>query len=196
MEIPVISARKEQIIQTAEKLFRDKGYMATSMRDIAAELDIEAASLYNHINSKDEILETICFKMAEQFLKAIEEVNDIYFNAEEKLRMAIRNHIAIICLDLNASSVFIHEWRHLNEPKHSDFISLRNKYENDFKVILENGVDENIFQVADLKFAVLTILSVLNWITQWYKPGGKMTPNEIADRLADFILTGLKKKEE
>src|SRR5437667_2830618 len=139
MEIPVISARKEQIVQAAERLFSDKGYMATSMRDIAGELDIEAASLYNHIKSKDEILETICFKMADQFLKAIDEVNDIYFNAEEKLHMAIRNHVSIICLDLNASSVFLHEWRHLNEPKFSEFISLRNKYENAFKVILENG---------------------------------------------------------
>jgi TetR/AcrR family transcriptional regulator, cholesterol catabolism regulator len=196
VEIPVISARKEQIIQIAERLFRDKGFMATSMRDIAGELDIEAASLYNHIKSKDEILETICFKMADQFLKAIDEVNDIYFNAEEKLRMAIRNHVSIICLDLNASSVFLHEWRHLNEPKLSEFISLRNKYENAFKAILENGVDENAFDVIDQKFAVLTILSALNWITEWYKPGGNMTPNEIADHLADFILTGLKKKSE
>jgi TetR/AcrR family transcriptional regulator, cholesterol catabolism regulator len=196
LDIPVISARKEQIIAVAERLFRDKGYMATSMRDIAAELNIEAASLYNHIKSKDEILETICFKMADQFLKAVDEVNDIYFNAEEKLRMAIRNHVSIICIDLNASSVFLHEWRHLNEPKLSEFITLRNKYENAFRAILENGTDENIFDVVDQKFAVLTILSALNWITEWYKPGGKMTPNEIADHLSDFILTGLKKKTE
>jgi len=196
MEIPVISARKEQIIQIAERMFSNKGYMATSMRDIAAELNIEAASLYSHIKSKDEILETICFKMADQFLKAIDDVNDIYFNAEEKLRLAIRNHVSIICLDLDASSVFLHEWRHLTQPKLSEFIRLRHKYENDFRVILENGVDENIFEIIDRKFAVLTILSALNWITEWYKPGGGMTPNEIADRLADFILTGLKKKSE
>lgn len=196
MQTDVITSRKEQIIQTAEKLFCGKGYMATSMRDIAGELGIEAASLYNHIKSKDEILETICFKMADQFLKAIDEVNDIYFNAEEKLRMAIRNHVSIICIDLNASSVFLHEWRHLNEPKLSEFVALRNKYENAFRAILENGVDENIFDVVDQKFAVLTILSALNWITEWYKPGGKMIPNEIADHLSDFILTGLKKKIE
>ena len=59
--------RKERIIQVAEKLFKEKGFMATSMRDIAGELNIEAASLYSHIKSKDEILETICFRMADQF---------------------------------------------------------------------------------------------------------------------------------
>jgi AcrR family transcriptional regulator len=68
-------SRKEQIIQKAAKLFKEKGFEAASMRDIAGELGIEAASLYSHIKSKDEILETICFRMADELLKAIEEVN-------------------------------------------------------------------------------------------------------------------------
>jgi AcrR family transcriptional regulator len=163
------------------------------MRDIAAQLGIEAASLYSHIKSKDEILETICFRMAEQFLQGIDEVNDLYFNAEEKLKMAIRSHINILANDLNASSVFLRDWRHLTEPKLSEFKELRNTYENGFKIILQNGEDENVFQTVDKKFAVLTILSALNWITEWYKPGGQMTPDEVAENLFNFIFTGLKK---
>lgn len=192
-ETPVKISRKEQIFQTAERLFKEKGYMATSMRDIAAELGIEAASLYSHIKSKDEILETICFRMAEQFLQAIAEANDLYFNAEERLKMAIKSHIEILTSDLNASSVFIREWRHLIEPKLSEFKELRNKYENEFKAILQNGEEENVFETVDKKFAALTILSALNWITEWYKPEGSMTADEIAENLFNFILTGLKK---
>jgi AcrR family transcriptional regulator len=193
-EITEKIGRKEQIFQVAERLFKHKGFMATSMRDIAGELDIEAASLYSHIKSKDEILETICFRMADQFLKGIDEVNDLYFNAEEKLKMATTQHIRILTNDLNASSVFIREWRHLNEPKLTEFVQLRNIYENGFKNILQTGEDENVFEIVDNKFAVLTILSSLNWITEWYKPGGSMTPDEIAEQLFNFILTGLKKK--
>ncbi|RPI15571.1 MAG: TetR/AcrR family transcriptional regulator [Ignavibacteriae bacterium] len=185
--------RKEQIFLTAERLFKEKGYMASSMRDIAAELDIEAASLYSHIKSKDEILETICFRMADQFLESIAEANDLYFNAEERLKMAIKSHIKILTGDLNASSVFIREWRHLNEPRLSEFKELRNKYENEFRSILQNGEDENVFQTVDKKFAVLTILSALNWITEWYKPEGEMTSDEIAENLSAFILNGLRK---
>ena len=192
-EIATLS-RREQIFETAERLFKEKGYMATSMRDIAAELDIEAASLYSHIKSKDEILETICFRMADQFLSAIAEVNDLYFNAEEKLRMAIRAHIKILTSDLDASSVFIREWRHLSEKKLVEFKRSRDKYENEFKVILQNGEDENVFQTVDKKFAVLTILSALSWVTEWYKPGGNMAPEEISERLSNFILNGLKRK--
>lgn len=194
MQETTVLSRKEQIIKTAERLFNEKGYMGTSMRDIAGELEIEAASLYSHIKSKDEILEEICFRKAGEFSKAIDEVNDIYFNSEEKLRMAVKSHVQILCRDLNASSVFLHEWRHLSEPKLNMFIQMRHKYENEFRNIIQLGEDENVFETVDKKFAVLTILSTINWITEWYKPGGSMSPVEIADNLCDFILTGLKKK--
>jgi AcrR family transcriptional regulator len=187
-------SRKEQIINAAAKLFRQKGFEAASMRDIAGELGIEAASLYSHIKSKDEILETICYRMADELLKAIDEVNDLYFNAEEKLGMAIKNHVKIVTGSLDASGVFLREWRHLTKPKLKEFIQLRDKYENGFKQILINGENENVFEAPDKKFAVLTILSALNWLTEWYNPKGKMTAEEIAEHLTEFILTGLRVK--
>jgi len=194
MESIITLSRKDQIFQTAAKLFREKGFEAASMRDIAAELGIEAASLYSHIKSKDEILETICFRMADEFLAAIAEINEIYFNAEEKLCLAIRNHVKIIAGDLDSSTVFLREWRNLTGEKLKDFISLRDRYENGFRDIIWLGEDENIFETVDKKFAVLTILSAVNWIVEWYKPDGSMTPEEIAINLSDFILTGLRKK--
>ncbi len=187
-------SRKEQIIKASAKLFREKGFEAASMRDIAKELGIEAASLYSHIKSKDELLETICFRMADELLKAIDEVNDVYFNAEEKLNSAIKNHVKIVTGDLDASSVFIREWRRLPKEKLPEFIKLRNKYEDGFKQILVNGENENVFEAPDKKFAVLTILSAVNWITEWYNPKGNMTPDEIAEHLSNFILTGLRVK--
>lgn len=187
-------SRKEQLIKAAEKLFKEHGFEGTSMRDLASSLDIEAASLYSHIKSKDEILETICFRMADELIKSIDEVNDLYFNAEEKLRMAITNHVKIIARDLDASSVTLKEWRHLTKPKLKEFITLRNRYEEGFTKILVNGEHENVFDAPDKKFAVLTILSAVNWIVEWYNPKGKMTPDEIAEHLADFILTGLRVK--
>lgn len=187
-------SRKEQIIKAAEKLFRDKGFEGTSMRDIASSLGIEAASLYSHIKSKDEILESICFRMADELIKAIDEVNDLYFNAEEKLKSAVKNHVTIIARDLDGASVFLREWRHLKPPKLKQFVILRNRYEEGFRKILLNGEHENVFDAPDKKFAVLTILSAVNWIVEWYNPKGKMTPEEIAESLTDFILTGLRTK--
>lgn len=187
-------SRKEQILSTAARMFKQRGYASTSMRDIASELGMEAASLYHHIASKEEILESISFAIADKLIAAIAEVNDIYFNAEEKLRMAIEQHVKIITQNIDQSAVFMHEWRSLSEPKLTEFKTLRDAYENEVKVILNDGVNEDLFEDVDQKFAALTILSTLNWVNEWYNPKGKMSPTEIANKLSDFILGGLRKK--
>ncbi|MCU0421671.1 MAG: TetR/AcrR family transcriptional regulator [Bacteroidia bacterium] len=187
-------SRKEQILESAAMLFKQNGYASSSMRDLASLLGIEAASLYHHVKSKEEILENICFALADKLITSIAEVNDIYFNAEEKLRSAIKNHIEIITDNSNFSAVFIHEWRHLSEPKLGEFKTLRLAYENEFKVIIQEGIREDIFDGVDEKFATLTILSTLNWVIEWFNKDGEMTPEEISTKLSDFILGGLRKK--
>jgi AcrR family transcriptional regulator len=186
--------RKQQIILVSAKLFKQKGYEATTMRDIASAMEMEAASLYHHIKSKEQLLDEICFDMAHKLLDVIKEVNDIYFNAEERLRMAIRYHVQTITENNDFSAAFMHEWRSLAPDRLTAFMSLRDTYENEIKKILHDGSNEDVFEDVDLKFAALTILSTLNWVVEWYKPGGEMTPEQIADKLSDFILGGLRKK--
>lgn len=187
--------RKEEIVHIAAELFSQKGYAATSMRDIAEHMKMEAASLYNHISSKEEILHVICFSIADRFINSIEEVNDIYFNGEEKLRMAVKSHVQILTNNLPEANVFLREWRHLNEDNLHAFIQLRDQYEDGIENILQTGMDENVFQEVDKKFAALNILSSVNWIVEWYKPEGKMNAEEVATKLCDFMLTGLNKKQ-
>ena len=187
-------SRKEQIVNVAAKLFKQKGFVATSMRDLAAELGIEAASIYYHFKSKEELLEKICFDMADKFITNAKEVNDIYFNAEEKLKMAIKLHVETITENQNQSSVFLSEWRNLSEPRLKLFRQLRQQYENQFTIILADGEKEDIFDDVDKKFAVLSILSTINFINEWYKPEGKMNASEIADKLSHFIMGGLRKR--
>lgn len=186
--------RKEQIVDSAALLFKQKGYSSTTMRDLATELGIEAASIYHHIKSKEELLENICFDMANKFISNAKEVNDIYFNAEEKLRLAIKLHVSTITDNQNQSAVFLSEWRNLSEPRLTLFKQLRQQYENQFTIILMEGENEDIFEQVDKKFAVLSILSTINFINEWYKPDGKMNAAEIAEKLSNFIMGGLRKR--
>jgi AcrR family transcriptional regulator len=186
--------RKEQIIDAAALLFKQKGYASTTMRDLATELGIEAASIYHHIKSKEELLEGICFDMANKFISNAKEVNDTYFNAEEKLRLAIKLHVETITENQNQSAVFLSEWRNLSEPKLTLFKQLRQQYENQFTIILMDGENEDIFDQVDKKFAVLSILSTINFVNEWYKPDGKMNAAEIAEKLSNFIMGGLRKR--
>jgi hypothetical protein len=72
------------------------------------------------------------------------------------------------------------------------FIANRNSYEAGFREIVQTGIDEGVFNETDKKFAALTILSSVNWIVEWYKPDGNLNAEQIAEKLSDFILSGLK----
>ncbi|MFT4523602.1 MAG: AcrR family transcriptional regulator [Bacteroidia bacterium] len=189
-----MTERKLELLQIAQRLFKDKGYSAASMRDIAKAANVEPATLYSHVSGKEEFLDQTCFTMAKLFIDAIYEVNDIYFDAPQKLKMAVHNHVQILADNLDASVVFQHEWRHLSPERKQEFILLRNQYEEGFRTIVQDGVDAGLFNEVDKKIAALTILSSINWIVEWYNPDGKLSPKEIADQLHNFILTGLQKE--
>jgi AcrR family transcriptional regulator len=187
-------SRKEQVIRRAAELFREKGYVASSMRDLAQKMGIEAASLYSHIRSKEEILQSLCFDMASEFRKSLEEVEKQNISASEMLRKGIIGHVQVMARDLTASAVFMNEHRHLSQPYLRDFLLLRINYINRFKAIIEEGMKSGEFKSnIDKKLAVMTLFSSLNWMPQWYDPGGHIEPTDLGLQLADMLVNGLKK---
>ena len=194
MEPTTTLSRKEQVIRSAAQLFREKGYAASSMRDLAQKLGIEAASLYSHIKSKEEILQSLCFDMATEFRKSLKEVESKKVSASEKLKLGIIGHIQVMAKDLVASAVFMNEHRHLSQPYLRDFLLLRINYINRFKEIIEEGIKNGEFKEnIDKKLAVMTLFSSLNWMPMWYDPHSNMMPADIGQQLADMLVTGLKK---
>lgn len=187
-------SRKEQVIRKAAELFREKGYAASSMRDLAQKLGIEAASLYSHIKSKEEILQSLCFDMAAEFRKSLDEVEKLNVNAGEKLSRGIIGHIQVMAKDLTASAVFMNEHRHLSQPHLREFLLLRINYINRFKMIIEDGVKAGEFKPSiDTKLAVMTLFSSLNWMPMWYDPSSAINSGELGKQLADMLVNGLRK---
>lgn len=194
MEPVVNLTRKEQVIRKAAELFREKGYAASSMRDLAQKLGIEAASLYSHIKSKEEILQSLCFDMATEFRKSLDEVERQKGPASEKLRRGIVGHIQVMAKDLTASAVFMNEHRHMSQPFLREFLLLRINYINRFKDIIEEGINSGEFKDSiDKKLAVMTLFSSLNWMPQWYDPHGNIVPIDLGQKLADMLVNGMKK---
>lgn len=186
-------SRKEQVIRSAAELFKEKGYAASSMRDLAQKLGIEAASLYSHIRSKEEILQTLCFDMAGEFRESLEKVESQNVSASQKLSLGIIGHVNVMARDLTASAVFMNEHRHLSNPHLRDFLLLRINYINRFKAIIEEGVANGEFKKnIDTKLAVMTLFSSLNWMPMWYSPEGSIEPKALGQQLADMLVNGLK----
>ncbi len=185
--------RKAQIRRQATALFQDRGFAATSMRELAAALGVEAASLYSHISSKQELLHDICFRLADEFFGALEIAEHTTNSPIDALRLLIHGHVRVLTTDPAASQVFLAEWRHLAEPALTAFIDRREAYEVRVRALLRRGADAGTLRLPanDERFAALWLLSGLNWLPTWYKPDGKLTADEIAERLTTTLLQGL-----
>lgn len=185
--------RKEQILETAERLFSERGYHATSMRDIAAALDLKGGSLYSHIKGKEELLWWSLERAASEFQEVKERFSSATLPAIEQLRGAIRAHIRIVANNLPAATVYFHEWRFLPEGvEREDFLARRNRYEEWIRQLVNNARTEGHFsESVEPKWATLLILSAANWLYQWYNPQGALSAEEIADRFTEIIFNGL-----
>lgn len=186
-----ISERKQQVIATAERLFSEKGYLATSVRDLAEALQIEAASLYSHVKSKEDLLWGIADRCADQFFATVEPIAAAEVNTKEKLTQMIIAHVQVICTNLAASAIFLREWRHLSEPRKSEYAQRRANYEKMFRNVIRQGIEENLFKHYDEGFSTRTILSAINWTHTWYRPDGELTPEKVGENLSSFLLNGL-----
>ena len=182
--------KKQMIMEAAAKLFRDRGYSATSMRDLAKAVHLQASSLYNHIKSKQEILKEICFHNARHFLAGVEQIIQEESGPEAQLKALILLHLKVATSDATSITSFNDEWRHLDQPELDQFIKLRKRYETHFRSIIEQGIEEKIFRPVDPSIVMYTILSSLRWVYDWYRPDRADSIEKIGDEIVALVLRG------
>lgn len=186
-------SKKEQIYEAAARLFRDKGYQATSMRDLAKEVGLRASSLYNHFPSKSDVLREICTNNAQRFLEGMQEVEALNASATEKLTRLIQLHIRLSLEDVTSVTAFNDEWRHLEEPHLSAFLKLRKDYESRFQAIIQAGVVSGEFKPVNPLILSYTLFSAVRWLYDWYKPGKKITAAELEKEVLGILMEGVRK---
>nr|PZN39541.1 MAG: TetR/AcrR family transcriptional regulator [Bacillota bacterium] len=184
--------RKEQILAAATALFARKGYHATTVRDIAEEAGMLSGSLYAHIDTKQDLLVAVVERAAEAFTEAVVPIARSGLPPGEKIRAAMRAHVRVVAESREAATVFMHEWRALDEERRQAALALRDRYEALWDGMIREGIASGEFRPVDPKFARLLLLSAANWIYQWYNPDGPLGPDEVADRFTDLILNGLR----
>jgi AcrR family transcriptional regulator len=185
--------RKDVIISKAARLFREKGFSASSMRDLAEHVGVEAASLYNHISSKAEILQEICFKVANKFMTHIEEVDSSNRTAIEKIEAVLRFHIRQMLHHYEEVYVSDREWKHLTDPYLSNFQSQRRIYRQKIASIIEEGIGKGEIQPIDAPTAVLIILHAVSGIESWHRSRKKISGEMLEDNMVLILVEGLRK---
>ncbi|HVT85096.1 MAG TPA: TetR/AcrR family transcriptional regulator [Chitinophagaceae bacterium] len=188
------ASRKAFILQKAASMFREKGFNATSMRDLAEAVGIEAASLYNHIKSKNEILETICFDVANRFNTNMDVIEASNQKPIAKVETLLRFHIRQMTENYEEVYVSDREWKHLEEPYLSNFHNQRRTYRKRFASIIDEGIRINEIRKIDSPTAVLIILHAISGIESWHRSTAKINAQELEDNMVMIMIDGLRKQ--
>lgn len=188
-----MSTRREQIEDVASALFSDRGYRATSMRDIARELDIRGASLYAHIPSKEAVLASIVERAAGRFHQAVQPIAQGPGAAGERLRRMIGAHVLVVASGRQRAHVFLFEWVSLGRERREAVARSRDAYEEYFTKVIAEGIDAGELAHEDPRLAAIFLLSAMNGLAHWYRPDGPLGPEAIARQYADLFLHGLRR---
>ena len=184
-----MSARREELTRIAARLFAEKGYQGTSLADLAEELGVQKPSLYHHIDSKEDLLWEIAQEGAAAFHVALDGVPPA--PAPERIRLALRAHLAVVAGQLDVATVFVREWRYLEGERQAQFLGERRRYEDRVRELFREGVERGDLRTdLDLGTAGLLFLSAANWAYTWLRPGSDT--EALADRLYGALLEGMR----
>lgn len=185
------STKKEVIIRKAALLFKTKSYKSASMRELAEALGVEAPSLYNHILSKSELLQDICFKVGNKFTVQIEVIENSKAPTISKIEAIIRFHIKVMLENFDEVYVANHEWKHLQEPFLGDFLSIRRNYEKSLVTLIETSIQKNEMKKINPYVAVLTILSAVRGLEFWQRNKKNISQQILEDDMVNHLLNGI-----
>jgi len=185
-------SRKDEIIQTSAILFQKKGYSAVTMRDIAKAMGIKAASLYNHIKSKQEILSDIIISLAEQFTEQMKSIKMSDESSIDKLNQIVALHVNITSQNQFGMSSLNSDWMHL-EVELEYYLELRKNYENDFRSIIEKGIKDDELINGNPEVMLFSILSTLRSLYIWLPKKEDLDIDKFTAELSLVLINGINK---
>ncbi|WP_338055164.1 TetR/AcrR family transcriptional regulator [Sulfobacillus harzensis] len=174
-------SRRDAIIEAAAELFAEKGFRATTVRDIAEEAGVLSGSLYAHIDTKEDLYLEIVRRAADDFSRAVRPWADAGLAPAEKLGRMIRAHLEVIGASRAWARVYLDDDNQLSDATRRQARQLRRDYERWWDQVLEEGMASGAFQVPDETMARLFILSALNGMIRWFRPDGRLTAEQVAE---------------
>lgn len=184
-------SKRDLITQKAASLFKKKGYQSSSMRELAEMIGVEAPSLYNHIGGKSELLQSICFKVADAFTAHLESTETITGTAPHRLETIVRFHIRMMLNNFNEVYVANHEWKNLAEPYLGIFLNQRRTYEKKIIDLVQLGIQNQQLRNRNPYVAVLTILSALRGLEFWQQHKKNIDNQVLENDMVAHLLEGI-----
>jgi AcrR family transcriptional regulator len=184
---------RDDILDAAAQVFRQKGFHGASMADIAVAVQLQKASLYHHVSSKQEILLELLNRALDMLFEQVDLIAKQPLPADEKLRQMVQVYLRLLAENSDLSAVLLFEHRSLEPAQHRRHIPNRDRFEALWRDVLDDGIDAGLFSCSDTALAVRALMGILNWTLTWYRPDGALTIEQIADQYTGLVLNGLMK---
>jgi AcrR family transcriptional regulator len=183
---------RADVVAAAGRLFAEKGYHGTSMRDLGRELGLLGSSLYAHVESKQDLLVEVVEEGARLFDESAQRAKLEEGSSSERLRSLIAGHVEVVLDNPDVVRTFLNEARMLDADHRSRVIAARDGYEQTFREVIAAGAADGSFRGdVDPRLASIFLLSVLNAIERWYKPDGRLDRREVSEAIFATTMTGL-----
>jgi AcrR family transcriptional regulator len=182
---------RDQILLAAAQIFRSKGFHAASMQDIAEAVNLQKASLYHHVASKQEILLELLDRGLDVVTERLAAVLVQPLSPEEKLRQAIASYLGAISEHRDLAGVLLLEYRSLEPALQARHIPRRDRFERLWRDLISEGLAAGAFTCEDPVIAARALLGIMNWTITWYRPEGSLSVEEITREFANLFLQGL-----
>lgn len=183
--------QRDDIIQAAAQIFRQKGYHAASMQDIADAVHLQKASLYHHVDSKQEILLTILDTALDLLIDDLHMVVESNLEPDQKLRQAMRVYIGRLTENADLAAVLLFEYRNLEPELRARHVQRRDRYESLWRQLIKEGMASGYFRATDEALATFALMGVQNWMMTWYREEGRLSAESLADLFCELFLRGL-----
>ncbi len=183
---------REDVVRAAGRLFADRGYHGTSMRELGRELGLLGSSLYSHVSSKQDLLVEVVAEGARLFEESAEKAMATEGSAADRLDALIAGHVDVVIDNIEVARTFLNEARMLDADHRSQIIAARDHYEATFRSVIMEGMADGSFGAGtDPKTASIFILSILNAIERWYRPDGELDRDALVVELSRFARSAL-----
>ena len=185
-----MATRRDELVAVATRLFAERGYHGTSMADLAEAMGVQKGSLYSLTESKQELLVAVTRDGAAAFHGALDRMPESV-SPLDRIRLALRAHLAVVSRQVDAATVFTREWRFLEEPEQTSFRAERRRYEERWHELLREAAERGALRAdLDVEAAVLLVLSAANWAYTWLRPDADT--DALADRFFGIIADGVR----
>jgi AcrR family transcriptional regulator len=185
---PDDAGRRGQLIRESARLFRERGYEATSVRDIAAATGLQSGSWVYHFKTKQDILAAVMEEGLQRALGRIEAIGREQLSPREHFRALLRAHLeTILAPGQDFIPVLLYEWRSLEKKSRPRVVALQRRYEAVWDGVIAQLQDSGAW-AQPTRIDRLLMFGALNWMAHWYRPGGPLDVAQLAEEAERFFL--------